>query len=197
MPVDWDAIWCFVINLLSSESTPAWVQALGSLLALGIAIYASTLPLKHAAKEKRKTTFAIVEATHTRAQSIRKAVEEMDWETGGTAGIYEVYHKSVIDGLVRALPGVPVHELGTSNAVIALLTLTDQLVFLGSAMEQLLLGPHNIPALSKAYDSIDQHDYAQRLEITKMAYSVLKGNAIRHLAQIDRNFESLKASLDC
>ncbi len=195
MPVEWIAVWNDVVCIFSSPNTPAWVQAIGSLVGLGIAIFVSTLPLKHAAKQKRATFFAIVEAAHTRAQSIRKAVDEMDWETGGTAGIYNVYHKSVIDGLVRALQGIPTHELGTSDAVLALLALTDQIVFLGDAVDKLLLGPHNDPELAKAYDSIDPVDYKQRREITRIAYSVRQQNIRGHLKQIDLHYEVLKTSL--
>ena len=69
-----------------------------------IAIRASKVQVKHAASEKRKTIFAIAEAAHTHAYNIRNAIDVMDWQTGNTYQIYKVYHRVVIEGVVKVLP---------------------------------------------------------------------------------------------
>lgn len=195
MPVDWDTLWCVVINLLSNESTPAWVQAIGSLLGLAIAIYVSKSPIRHAAKARRETIFAIAEAAHSRIEDIREAVATMDWKKSNQYVIFKVYRKPVIDGIVRALQGVPMHELGTSKGVLALLSFTNQLVFLESALEDLLAGPYKNPDFSQLMDSIEANNYKERQNHVEAAYVGLKINVTNLLDQIDKDYEALEASI--
>jgi len=150
--------------------------------------------MKHAARERRASVFAITEAAHSRVQGIRNAVDNLDWKTGGNIELYRVYHKSIIDGIVRALQGVPMHELGNSKVVLSLLSLTDQLIFLGLAVEELLNGPYKHPEMSKTLESIDQGDYKQRQKLCETGYSVLKHNVIIHIDQIEIEYKTIRES---
>lgn len=196
MSFDWHIFWENAYELLSKDGAPAWIQAIGSILALVVVILVSKTPVNHAASVKRKTIFAIAEAAHTHASNIREAIDVMEWPTGNNYQIYKVYNKVVIEGVVKALQGVPMHELGSSRGVVAMLSLTDQMVFLGTAVETLLQGPHNHPGIVEALGSIDPNDRAQREKICATAFSVLQTNARGHLNQIDKDYESLKESLE-
>lgn len=195
MSFEWHLLWERTGEILSSEGAPAWIQAIGSVAALFIAIRISRSSINHAASEKRKTIFAIAEAAHTHACNIRKAIDVMGWNSGNNFQIYEVYDKTIIEGVVKALQGVPMHELGSSKAVLAMLSLTDQMVFLGSAVETLLQGPYKHPVLGKALESRDQNDHAQLQRLAATGFSVLQNNARRHLTKIDQDYEALKESL--
>lgn len=195
MQIEWYVIWKDAVEIFSSANTPAWVQAIGSLVGLAIAIYVSKSPIKHAAKARRATIFAIAEAAHAHTQSIRAAVDSLDWKTGSNIEIYKVYHKSVIEGVAQALQRVPIHEIGTSKGVLALLSLTNQLIFLGSAVEELIGGPYRHPEMSKTLKSIAEKDYERHQKLLETSYSVLKHNVTIHLDQIDRDYEELKVSL--
>lgn len=195
MYFDWHTPWERVCEILSNDAAPAWAQAILSILALVIAIWASKAQVKHAASEKRKTIFAIAEAAHTHAYNVRNAIDAMDWQTGNTYQIYKVYHRVVIEGVVKALQGVPMHELGSSKGVLAMLSLTDQMVFLGTAVEALLLGPSKHPEIAKTLESIDPDDRVQRQKVFATGFSVLQSNARVHLTQIDKEYESLRESL--
>jgi len=195
MSFDWHIFWEKACEILSKDGAPAWIQAIGSILALVIVILVSKTPVNHAASVKRKTIFAIAEAAHTHACNIRNAIDAMEWLTGNNSQIYTVYNKVVIEGVVKALQGVPMHELGSSKGVLAMLSLTDQMVFLGTAVEILLQGPHKHPGIAKTLDSIDQDDRAQRQKVCATGFSILQANARVHLNQIDKDYESLKESL--
>ena len=195
MSFEWHLLWERTGEILSSEGAPAWIQAIGSVAALFIAIRISRSSINHAASEKRKTIFAIAEAAHTHACNIRKAIDVMGWNSGNNFQIYEVYDKTIIEGVVKALQGVPMHELGSSKAVLAMLSLTDQMVFLGSAVETLLQGPYKHPVLGKALESRDQNDHAQIQRLAATGFSVLQNNARGHLTKIDQDYEALKESL--
>lgn len=195
MSFDWHVFGERTFEILSKEGAPAWIQAIGSILALLLAIFVSKIPVNHAASVKRKTIFAIAEATHTHACNIRNGIDAMGWPTGNNYLIYTVYNKVVIEGIVKALQGVPMHELGSSKGVLAMLSLINQMVFLGSAVETLLNGPFNHPEIAKTLNSIDQKDHAERLKLGAMGFSILQANARSHLNQIDKDYESLKESL--
>lgn len=190
MSFDWYTIWESTCAFFASEGAPAWVQAGGSVAALFIAIWISRSSISHTASAKRKTIFAIVEAAHTRAYNIRKAID-----TGDNSQIYAVYDKTVIEGVVKALQGVPMHELGSSKAVLAMLSLTDQMVFLGSTVETLLQNQYHNPTIRKILESFDEKDHKGRLELAATAFSNLQDNVRRHLNIIDKDYESLKESL--
>ncbi|MNP50519.1 hypothetical protein D3C76_1447890 [compost metagenome] len=119
----------------------------------------------------------------------------MSWPEADNYQIYKVYHKVVIEGIVKALQGVPMHELGSSKGVLATLSLSDQMVFLGAAIETLLLGPNQHPGIIKALESIDPNDHTQRQKLCATGFSVLQSNARGHLNQIDKDYESLRDSL--
>ncbi len=199
MDFDWHTLWERVYTTLSADSAAAWVQAIGSILALVIAIWVSKAPINHAAMVKRKTIFAIVEAAYTHARNIRNAIEAtdpQDWPTGNNYLIYKVYNKVVIEGVVKALQGIPMHELGSSKGVLALLSLTDQMVFLGSAIEALLQGPSRHPGMAKAMEGIRSDDYERRQALSITGFKVLKGNACGHLDVIDKDYKALRESLN-
>ena len=195
MHFDWHAIVEWICEMLSKDGAPAWIQAIGSLLALWIAIRVSKTAINHAASVKRKTIFAIVEAAHVHACNLRNGIDAMKWPEADNYQIYKVYHKVVIEGIVKALQGVPMHELGSSKAVLAMLSLTDQMVFLGTSIETLLLGPNQHPGIIKALSGVNQNDHTKRQELCAIGFSTLQSNARGHLDRIDKDYELLKASL--
>lgn len=76
------------------------------------------------------------------------AMDIMECPTGNNIQIYTIYNKVVIEGVVRAPQGVPLHELGSSKGVLAMLSLTDQMVFLSTAVYALIEGPYKAPEIS-------------------------------------------------
>src|SRR5450830_610586 len=115
MHVEWHTLCEWFWKIFSSQGTPAWVQAIGSILALIVAIRVSRLSVEHAASLKQKTIFSIAEAAHKYASDIRNAIELIDDDIGSNVSLYGVYHKDVVFGVIKALQGIPVHELGTSQ----------------------------------------------------------------------------------
>ncbi|MNJ47851.1 hypothetical protein D3C77_430230 [compost metagenome] len=194
MHVEWHSIVEWVWGVLSSEGAPAWVQAVGSILALIVAIRVSRLSVEHAGLVRQKSIFSIAEAAHQFASSIRNAIDSIGNEPGSNVHLYGVYHKDVIASVVKALQGVPVHELGSGQQVLAILGLTNQLVFLGAAAEKLLVDPSLLPGYSEAYKSAGS-DREQRRSLRVTAIGVLKANAVRHLDKIDEHFNELKCTL--
>jgi len=105
----------------------------GNRLAFGvwIAIKVSKTVINHAASVKSKAIFAIAEAAHVHACNLRSAIDAMSWPEADNYQIYKVYHKVVIEGIVKALQGVPMHELGSSKGVLAMLSLAYRCETLG------------------------------------------------------------------
>lgn len=196
MHVDWQKFGDMLLAALSSNGAPAWIQAMGALLALWVAVRVPIYSVKHAASVKRQTIFAIAEAAHTHACNIRSAIDAMDWKTGNNTQIYSVYHKVVIESVVKALQGVPMHEIGSSRGGLAILSLTEQMVFLSGAVETLLLGPIKHPEIAKTLESVDPNETERRQTLFATGFSVLQNNVRVHLNKIDKDYNTLSELLN-
>lgn len=195
MHFDWREFLCSVWDVISSTGTPAWVQAIGSIIALGVAIYVSRDSVEHAGLLKQKTIFSIAEAAHEYANKIRAAINAINDEPGSNISLHSVYHRDVTAGIVRALQGVPVHELASGQQVLAILGLANQLVFMGDATDKLLVPPAVHPDVLKVLDSVGDN-YEQRQRLSFISLNVLKRNALNHLDKIDEHYSSLKSTID-
>lgn len=195
MQIDWGWWWCLVVTAFSSQTLAAWVQAGGAILGIWAAYRLAKAPIKHAAQERRETVLAIVEAAHQHTQEIRKAVENMDWKRGNAFELYRTYNKALIDGLVRTIQSVPMHELGTGRGVLVLLRISNQLVYLMSSIENLLAGPHQNPIIAKALESFAKEDYEEKQNAIEAAYIGLKIAVTKNLDKIDEDVEALKSAL--
>ncbi|WP_236238566.1 hypothetical protein [Pseudomonas rhodesiae] len=194
MSPEWAALWDLVWRFISSESLPAWLQAVGSIVALYVAFRVSRSSIEHAGLLKQKTIFSIAEAAHEYANKVRVAIDLIDKDPGSNAYLYEVYHKDVTAGVVRALQGIPVHELASGQQVLAVLGLANQLVFLGAAADKLMFAPSLLPGVSKELESMGD-DREMRREYLSGIKKTLKRNAIGHLDIIDMHYHVLKSSL--
>ncbi|HCF2575850.1 hypothetical protein [Pseudomonas monteilii] len=194
MHFDWQEFLSSAWSVISSNGMPAWVQAIGSIIALVVAIRVSRLSVEHAGLLKQKTIFSIAEAVREYSSKVRAAINDIDDDPGSNISLYHVYHRDVTAGLVRALQGVPVHELASGQQVLAILGLANQLVFMGDATDK-LLGPASMqPEVLKALESLGD-DHERRRKISDIALNVLKRNALNHLDKMDEHYNSLKSTL--
>ncbi|WP_155636543.1 hypothetical protein [Burkholderia multivorans] len=140
-----------------TEHMAAWIQAVGSIAAIGGVVWAverqSRDSLKAisaeaelAVRQRRLAAVSIVDAAMERAEQIRRTmqiqnVNELHVE------LYRSYDRSILDGLVRALQSIPLHEIGASKAIGELLLFTDQITFLANAIQRFLDGPLRDPTV--------------------------------------------------
>lgn len=184
------ATWGALLKVLESPSASGWVQAVGAILALAIAVWIPTRQSKRDRKDRVSSLLAVAEAAHTHAQNIRAAITRSDFENAELSiSLWEVYDRTIIDGIVRALQSVPLHELGSRDAVIAMLALTDQMVFLGKAVEILIKGPAKHPELSTAMEAASNPQ--MRRALFRQGFGVLALNVTTHLDRIDQYYKTL------
>lgn len=193
MHIDWIALWDSVWSLVSSDGAPAWVQAVGSIVALFVAIRLSRSSITHAGLQKQRTIFSVAEAAQEYANRIRAAVDLIGDAPGSNITLYEVYHRDVTAGLVRALQGAPVHELASGQQVMAILGIVNHLVFLGDAADKLLYAPSLLPGISEELESMD--DLVTRRGYLSGITSTLKRNVLIQTDEINKHYLSLKKSL--
>jgi hypothetical protein len=192
--------WC----ALDSPTAAAWLQAIASVAAIvaaflvgkwqaNTALTAVTEAHRLEERSRRRSILAIAEAGAEHARIIDSALLSTDNRLQASVALVDVYDKSIVDGMVRALTDVPVHEVGSRDAVIALLALRDQFVFLGIAMEKYLAGASRDPELQKAIEACDPG--TARRNFIASAEQVLAKNARRRLATIAELYASLKESM--
>ncbi|MBZ6454371.1 hypothetical protein K7402_01050 [Pseudomonas fluorescens group sp.] len=194
MAAEWLVIWNSVLKFISSDSAPAWVQAVGSIVALYIAIRVSRTSIAHAGLQKQKTILSVAEAAYEYAGKIRAAINLISVDPGSNLSLYGVYHRDVNAGLVRALQGAPVHELASGQQVLAILGISNQLVFLGDATDKLLMAPSLLPGVSDQLASLNG-DLVERQKYLSIINSVLKSNVLLHLNEIEKHYTALKESI--
>jgi hypothetical protein len=141
-------------------------------------------------ESRRQSILAVAEAAEERAQRIDTAMEDPE----NTAPLYDVYDKTIIDGIVRALTDIPIHEIGSRDAVLALLSLRDQYVFLGVAVETFIAGPEGDILLRQALDSLGT-DTKARIALRRKQKAQLARNVRQRVDWIGKQYRSLKADM--
>ncbi|MEP6883955.1 MAG: hypothetical protein ABJC66_04310 [Gammaproteobacteria bacterium] len=180
---------CLSTNLKSSEWA-AWVQAIGSIVAVGAAWKAISHQIALARKARLNGILAIAEAAFTHAHRIDEIFSSGDTlSRSGT--LYSEYDETIPNGIVRALNGVPIHEVGSRDAVIALLSLEDQVGFMRDAIKR-YEKPEADPQTAKSLLHCTLDQFEQSL---KDARPTLANNVRRHAAKIESDYEILKQSL--
>ena len=193
---------------LKAADWAAWVQAVGSIGAIAgafwiadrqskTAIEAIKLEAGQAARDKRTSAIAIVDAAFERARVIRASIEGID-PMDAKSNLYITYDKSITEGLVRALSGIPMHEIGSSKAVASLLLFTDQFTFLDRAIEKFHAGPLKDPDVGpeiEKYWGGTPEDRKIGDDMHNRVREVLQGNILVHLNAIGGHYNDFSEAL--
>lgn len=185
----------------ASQTLAAWVQACGSILAIGIAylvgakqssaaIEAVTAAQNAVTASRKRGQFAVIEAARTFAEQIREAMRDED----PSIGLLAVYNKIVTQRLAQALERIPVHEVGSEAGVRAILSMANQFVLLEAALETYLAGPSRHPVIGKHLGQY-AHDPRTQADIAKNGKAVLKKNVEVHLGRIAEDHEEVRAAM--
>ncbi|WP_156545739.1 hypothetical protein [Cupriavidus sp. D384] len=171
----------------------SWLQAIGSIGAILGAIWVVRYQGDLALRARRQAFLAVAEAAKTRADDFAALLEGKDARQSMTVH----FHQSIIDGLVGALSAMPVHELNSRESVIAMLTIRDQVVFLGNSIRTLVDGawkhPEMRPVLEEARDGHpgEPKDLRPLGEMVREFERVLADNALNHVNLIRENYDVL------
>jgi hypothetical protein len=180
----------------------AWVQAVGSIATIIVAFGISSRQTKAALKSvaraqlladqaRQRSILAIAEAANEHGNNIRNAF----LNPIPRKALSSVYDKTIIDGVVRALTSVPAHEIGSRDAVMALLSLRDQFVFLGAAVDVYIAGPWNDPEIRKAIEACGPDQPDARAETVTIGERGLAQHVKVHLDKIRTDYESLAGAV--
>lgn len=132
----------------NAKDIPAWVQAVGSVLAIVAVFWISDANRKKEQQSRNQSVLAVARVAHDFAKKLDAELQTI--LTGKACGfdgsnIHSIYHRDIARRYGEALANVPLHELGSPEAVKALLALQVQFsVFLPDAMDRLLKGPDRI-----------------------------------------------------
>lgn len=185
----------------ASQTLAAWVQAFGSILAIGIAylvgakqsraaIDAVTAAQNAVAETRKRGQFAVVEAAHTLAEQIRGAMRYED----PSIALLSVYNKIVTQRLAQALERIPVHEVGAEAGVGAILSMANQFVLLEAALETYIDGPSRHPVIGKQLDAYSG-DAVTQANIAKSGKAALIKNVEVHLDRIAKDHREVRAAM--
>jgi hypothetical protein len=161
--------------------------AIGAITAFLVAMWLRP----NAAKVRRKRVLAIAQAGLARANQICEAFAQP-----GTLDIpvilYVNYHQSIIEGIVRDLAKVPADEIGSRDAIAALLSLRQQLRFLVTSIE-IFETPIKDSGTIKRLSMLDE---AERRRYLAGRQPTLAKTARDHLATIRNGYYALARALN-
>src|SRR4030088_3208844 len=120
-----------LLSQLTSSHWAGWVC--GAIGAVSTGLYVVWLRPGASLKSRQKSILEIAEAGLVRAKRIGEAFAGPgSLEISGF--VYAVYNRTFIEGVVEALTNVPVHDIGSRDGVLALLSIRDQFRFLGTSI---------------------------------------------------------------
>lgn len=196
---------CFLVTLAvaaltinvwgwNSGNVAAWVQAVGSIAAIVGAYIVGERQAKatlHATQEahqlakrtRRDGMFSVVKAARSRAKEFGEALDD----PYPPSRMYDVYHPSIIDSLVELLNKVPVHELGSEQAIGAFVIFSGQFTFLKKAMAEYLAGPYGSEETKKQIAELEQLQYDRKYvnDVVDSKRQALRRNVQVHLTRIE------------
>lgn len=172
----------------------SWVQAVGSIGAIVGAIWAVTHQMGNARTDRVAAILAVAEAARDRAKEFSLALDAEN----PRLDLWSKFHPSVIASYVAALSAVQVHEIRSAAGIIAFLSLRDQFVFMGRAIEIFLEGPGQHEEMKKGLEDA-QRAYPDNNQYLRDLYNesekVLSDNARRRMQQVSDEYDRLRASL--
>lgn len=181
-----------------SQTAAAWFQGVGSVAAIFIAILIAAYQARASRLETERTqhltdrarkrgVLAVAIAANHHAELIGDAMSKSE----PRYHLYQVYDRSIIDGMVGALSAAPVYELGDAKAVAAVIKMRDQFVFLGQAMETFIAGPWKDPLIGPMLEN----GFADSTPGYRKAYQeVAEGTEIQFAKNAIARTESIQAA---
>ncbi|SAL11978.1 hypothetical protein AWB64_00461 [Caballeronia sordidicola] len=191
----------FFIDPSRSQAIAGWVQAIGSIVAIFIALrigqqqsdasIASALSAQqHSERTRQRFALAIVQSANDFAVDVRKAFDAKDIGFG----LLSVYDRKVVDNLVAALNALPLHDIGSPEGVSSVLSMRLQFVLLGNAIDAFIAGPWQHPELGpqlKMHEKDASFNKKMLAECVSTGKGVLRKNVLTHLQVIARDHQNV------
>jgi hypothetical protein len=186
----------------NSGNVASWVQAVGSILAIGGAYFvgerqaSATLRATQEAhklgeRARREGMFSVVKAAHSFAKTIDAALADEN----KPLKMYGVYHPSLIDSLVDLMVKLPVSELGSDRAINAFIMFSGQFTFLKESLDRYVAGAYTDEVQAEIANL--EEGYRDRWkEVVAGKWGALTHNVRVHIESINTNFATLKAALE-
>ena len=150
------------------------------------------------AKGRKEGIVSVGEAAHAFAERIDRI-----FSTPGiehlvlSAQLYNIYDKSIVEGIAFALITAPAHEIGSREGVLALVLLRQQFDLLWKTVDKYLENPWDDPDSRKSLESYpDPGGNEERAKMFKQIKDARANNVRLRIRTIASAYDALKDSLD-
>jgi hypothetical protein len=187
----------------ASQTLAAWIQAFGSIAAIGIAylvgakqsraaIEAVNETQRSALEDRRRGHFAVADAAYEVAAELWAVMQS----ESPRERLPFVYVPVVTQRLTKSLDRIPVHEVGSANGVAGVLSLVTQFGLLEVALERYLAGPFKDPEIQRHLAQYSEaHDNKVRDQIRDGADKAFAHNVRVHLKRIAVDYEAVRLAM--
>lgn len=174
------------------QAIAALVQAVGAVAALYVAIRLnrddSELSRSERIEEangKRLAILAVAQAASEFVCTVSEHVEKSKEKKTTSLALYEVFSPPIVESYLNALRGIPLHEVGSGEAVRAIIMFALHLELFGKQVSVYMGGVHNAPQFSRK--SLEGLNAKERSEILDQRFMMLC-NTVAQQSQLVRNY---------
>jgi hypothetical protein len=174
------------------ESAAAWVQAIGAIGALAVAIKLNMDDRRLSRSErieeangKRLAILAVAQAASEFVSTVSEHVEKSREQKDTSLALYEVFHPPIVESYLNALRGIPLHEVGSGEAVRAIIMFALHLELFGKQVSVYMGGVDNAPQFSP--EVLEGLDAKERRETLDRRFMILCNNVAQQ-SQLVRNY---------
>lgn len=170
----------------------AWVQAVGSIAAIVGAVWGIRYQMERSERKRLESILAVAEAAIERVDLVGRLMSEPD----PRISLVREFDQSMLDGVLSAFAGVPVHEVQSGKGVIALMALRDQLGFLGRAIAVCIDGPDSNPPFERILQKTLVSEGPDAWQELRVRFDgILKENVMTHVKVSREQYAALIKSV--
>ena len=174
------------------ELMASWVQAVGSVATIIGGVWGIRYQLERSERKRLESILAVAEAAIDRVELVGRLMSTPD----PRISLIRDFHQSMLDGVLTAFAGVPVHEVQSGKGVIALMALRDQLVFLGRAIALCIDGPDSNLSFQRTLQSTLESEGADAWQEMRVRFEgILRENVLTHVEASRVQYAALTASV--
>lgn len=174
------------------ELMASWVQAVGSVATIVGGLWGIHYQLERSERKRLESILAVAEAAIDRVELVGRLMSTSEPRNS----LIRDFHQSMLDGVLTAFAGVPVHEVQSGKGVIALMALRDQLAFLGRAISLCIDGPDSNSSFQRTLQKTLEFEGADAWQEMRVRFErILNDNVMTHVEASRSQYAALISSV--
>lgn len=131
--------------LNAHQELSGWMQAVGAVVAIAVTIFISWRERRLASAEKKLAILAISQSLYKYIGEVNALVSATKTSCETSIELYDKYHPEIMSGFASAVQNIPLHEVGSDEAVRSIVTMVVHIRLFGQSVSTYQGGPNSAP----------------------------------------------------